>query len=101
MVPIFIASNRSYTGKTFFALGLAQKLIELGHKVGYLKPLGKTPVKKGSDLFDADAIFIKESLDLPDSLEVISPFVLSYEMQNLIFDGDHKEIKKRILDAFN
>ncbi len=101
MVPIFIASNRSYTGKTFFALGLAQKLIELGHKVGYLKPLGKTPVKKGSELFDADAIFIRESLALPDALKVISPFVLSYEMQNLIFEGKLKDIKKQILDAFN
>jgi hypothetical protein len=101
MVPIFIASNRSYTGKTFLALGLAQKLIELGHKVGYLKPLGKTPVKKGSDLFDADAIFIRESLALPDPLKVISPFVLSYEMQNLIFEGKLKEIKKQILDALN
>jgi len=100
MVPIFIASNRSHTGKTFFALGLAQKLIELGYKVGYLKPLGKTPVKKGSDLFDADAIFMRESLELPDPLEVISPFVLSYEMQHLIFEGKHKDIKKQILDAF-
>ena len=101
MVPIFIASNRSYTGKTFFALGLAQKLIELGHKVGYLKPLGKTPVKKGSDLFDADALFMRESLALSDPLKVISPFVLSYEMQNSIFEGKNKDIKKQILDAFN
>jgi len=100
MVPIFIASNRSYTGKTFFALGLAQKLIELGHKVGYLKPLGKTPVKKGSDLFDADALFMRESLALSDPLKVISPFVLSYEMQNLIFEGKLRDIKKQVLDAF-
>jgi len=100
MVPIFIASNRSHTGKTFLALGLAQKLIELGHKVGYLKPLGKTPVKKGGDLFDADAIFIRESLELPDPLKVISPFVISYEMQHLIFEGKPQDIKKQIMDAF-
>ncbi len=99
MVPIFIASNRSYTGKTFFALGLAQKLIELGYKVGYLKPLGKTPVKKDRDLFAADAVFMKESLALPDPIKAISPFVLSYEMQNLILDGEITDIKKQILDA--
>lgn len=99
MVPIFIASNRSFTGKTLLAVGLGQKLIELGHKVGYLKPLGKTPVKKGSDLFDADAIFIKEFLALPDPLKVISPFVLSYEMQNMVFDGKLKDVTKQILDA--
>ncbi len=100
MVPIFIASNRSHTGKTFLALGLAQKLIELGYKVGYLKPLGTSPVKRGSDLFDADAIFIRESLKLPDPLEVISPFVLSYEAQNLIFEGKLTETKKQVLNAF-
>jgi BioD-like phosphotransacetylase family protein len=101
MVPIFIASNRSFSGKTFLALGIAQKLIELGYKVGYLKPLGKMPVKKGSDLYDADAIFIRESLALPDPINVISPFVLSYEMQNLIFEGKLGDIKKQILAAFN
>src|SRR5271157_1098085 len=99
MVPIFIASNRSFTGKTFFALGLARKLIELGYKVGYLKPLGKTPVKKGHDLFAADAVFMQESLALPDPLKVTSPFVLSYEMQNSILEGNVIDIKEQILDA--
>ncbi len=100
MVPIFIMSNRSHTGKTFFTLGLAQKLIELGHKVGYLKPLGKIPVKKGSDLFDADAVFIHESLELPEPLKVISPFVLSHETQHLIFEGKLKDVKKQVMEGF-
>ncbi|MDA8215858.1 MAG: phosphotransacetylase family protein [Nitrospiraceae bacterium] len=99
MIPIFIASNRSHTGKTFLALGLALKLIEQGYKVGYIKPVGKTPVKKGRDIFDADAVFIKDVLSLPDSLNVISPFVFSYEEQNLLFEGKIKDVKKRIMDA--
>lgn len=99
MIPVFLASNRSFTGKTLLAAGIGLKLIELGYKVGYLKPLGKTPVKKGGALFDADAIFIKELLGLPDPLQVISPFVLSYEMQNMIFDGKLKDVTKHILDA--
>ena len=101
MIPIFIASARSYSGKTFIALGLALKLIEKGYKVGYIKPIGKTPVKKGKDVFDADAIFIKEALSLPDALDVISPFVISYETQNLIFQGKIKDIRKQIMTAFN
>jgi len=99
MIPIFIASNRSHTGKTFFALGLARKLIELGYKVGYMKPLGKTPVKKGRDLFAADAVFMQESLALAAPLKTISPFVLSYETQNLILEGEVTDMKKQILDA--
>ncbi|MFA5352972.1 MAG: cobyrinic acid a,c-diamide synthase, partial [Thermodesulfovibrionales bacterium] len=62
MIPIFIVSSRSYTGKTFLALGLSLRLAEEGYRVGYCKPLGKTPVKKGRDVFDADAVFIKEAL---------------------------------------
>lgn len=100
MIPIFIASTKSSSGKTFIALGLAMKLIEQGYKVGYIKPIGKTPVKKGTDVFDADAIFIKEALSLPDKLDVISPFVLSYETQTLIFQGKVKDIRKQIMTAF-
>ncbi|MEK6652682.1 MAG: phosphotransacetylase family protein [Nitrospirota bacterium] len=100
MIPIFIASTKSSSGKTFIALGLAIKLIGQGYKVGYIKPIGKTPVKKGTDVFDADAIFIKEALSLPDELDVISPFVLSYETQNLIFQGKVKDIRKQIMTAF-
>lgn len=99
MIPIFIASNSSHAGKTFLALGLALKLIEDGYKVGYIKPLGKTPVKKGRDIFDADAVFIKDALSLSDPLKVISPFVFSYEEQNLLFEGKIKDVKKRIMDA--
>lgn len=100
MIPIFIVSSRGYSGKTFIALGLAMKLIEQGYKVGYIKPIGKTPVKKGSEVFDADAVFIKGALSLPDPLNVISPFVLSYETQNLIFQGKIKDAKKHIMAAF-
>lgn len=99
MRPIFIASNRSHSGKTFLALGIGLKLIEQGYKVGYMKPLGKTPVKKGRDIFDADAVFIKDVLSLSNSLDVISPFVFGYEEQNLLFEGKIIDVKKRIMDA--
>jgi len=100
MVPIFIVSSRSYSGKTFIALGLGLTLAEQGYKVGYIKPVGKMPVKKGGNVYDADAVFIKEALSLHDPLDVISPFVMTYETQNLILRGKLKEVKKKILGAF-
>ena len=39
-------------------------------------------------------------MSLPDELDVISPFVLSYETQNLIFQGKVKDIRKQIMTAF-
>jgi len=100
MVPIFIVSNRGYSGKTFLALGLALALKEQGYTVGYIKPVGKMPVKRGRDVFDADAVFIKEALALPDPLSTISPFVLTYEAQTLMFQGKIREAKKLVLSAF-
>ncbi|HSB34259.1 MAG TPA: phosphotransacetylase family protein [Nitrospirota bacterium] len=100
MIPIFIASNTGYSGRTFVSLGLALKLIEQGFKVGYLKPLGRVPVKKGKDVYDADALFIRETLGLEEPLEVISPFVQTYESQTLLFGGGLRDVRKDILDAF-
>ena len=100
MVPIFIASNTFYSGRTFISIGLALKLMEQGYKVGYLKPLGKIPVKTGKDIFDADALFIKETLGLEEPLDVISPFVQTYESQTLLFEGRLKDVKTQIMTAF-
>src|SRR5512144_496941 len=100
MIPIFIASNTGYSGRTFVSLGLAMKLIEQGFKVGYLKPLGRVPVKKGKDVYDADALFIRETLGLEEPLEVISPFFQTYESQTLLVGGGLGDVKKVILNAF-
>lgn len=99
MIPIFVVSNSGYTGKTLLALGLALRLTEKGYRVGYIKPIGRTPVKKGSDVYDADAVFIKEVLALPDPLSVISPFVFSYETQHLLFEGRLGDIRKKVVDT--
>ncbi len=100
MIPIFIASNTGYSGRTFISLGLAMKLIGLGYQIGYIKPVGKVPVKKGRDVYDADALFIKEILGLTESLDRISPFVLTFETQTLLFQGKIKDAKKQVMTAF-
>jgi BioD-like phosphotransacetylase family protein len=100
MIPIFVASNTGFSGRTFVSLGLAMMLIEQGYKVGYLKPIGKVPVKKGKDVYDADALFVKETLGLEDPMEVISPFVQTYESQTLLFEGGLRDVRKDILGAF-
>ena len=59
MVPILVASNTPYAGRTLVSLGLALKLQEMDYDVGYLKPLGTVPVKSGGEIYDADALFAK------------------------------------------
>lgn len=103
MIPIFIASNTGYSGKNFIAIGIVSKLKELGHNVGYMKPVSKTSIKEGKDIYDADAIFIKKALSLPEPMNVISPFALSYETQIVqLRDRDKaKSANRRIMEAFN
>ena len=100
MVPILVASNTGYAGRTFISLGLALKLKDMGYRVGVMKPLGTVPVKSGMDVYDADALFIKETLGLEEPLNVISPFVMSYEEQTLLYQGKAVDARKRVLEAY-
>ncbi|HHW20068.1 MAG TPA: DRTGG domain-containing protein [Thermodesulfovibrio thiophilus] len=101
MIPIFIISNRAFTGKNFFALGLALTLKERGFKVGYIRPLGRIPLKKGDEVFDEEAVFIKELLGLEEPLNVISPFVFTYETQYRLFEGSDLKVKEKVLNSFS
>lgn len=101
MIPIFIASNASYSGKNFIAIGIVSKLMELGYNVGYMKPISKTSTKDGKGIYDADALFIKKALALPDPMNIISPFALSYETQIVQLREKVKLADKKIMEAFN
>ena len=100
MIPVFIASNTGYSGKTLVALGLAMKLRAMGRTVGYFKPVGTSPVKAGRAMVDADAVFMKEALALPEPLETISPFILDYEARSRLFAGEEQDAPRRIAAAF-
>jgi BioD-like N-terminal domain of phosphotransacetylase len=100
MIPVFIISNRAFTGKNFFALGLASVLKEKGYKVGYIRPLGRVPFKKGDEIYDEEAFFIKDILELDDPLNVISPFVFTYETQYKLLDNVDLKIKEKVMEAF-
>lgn len=100
MIPIFIASSTPYAGRTFLSLSLARKLTAMDYQVGYLKPLGTVPVKSGRAVHDADAVFAKEILGLTEPLEVISPFVLDFENQARLYAGELKDVRKKVLNAF-
>lgn len=99
MVPILIASNTPYAGRTFVSLGLAMKLREMDYDVGYMKPLGTLPMKSGDAVFDADALFAKDMLGLTDPIEAVSPFVLDFENQTRLLAGEIRDVQKHVLSA--
>jgi BioD-like phosphotransacetylase family protein len=100
MIPILVASNTGYAGRTFISLGLAMKLMEMGYTVGFMKPIGTVPIKSGASVYDADALFIKEVLGLDEPLETITPFMQTFENQTLLYQGKIKDAQKNVLSAF-
>ncbi len=99
MIPVYVASSTPNSGRTFLSLALALKLKEMGISVGYCKPLGKVPVKQGNEVYDADAVFIKEVLGLAEPLDVISPFVMSSENQARLMSGGLQDVKQQVVAA--
>jgi len=100
MQTLYIGSTAGNSGKTLTTVALGLALKECGHRVGYLKPLGKLPITVEGKVVDADAQFLKTILQLPEPLEQICPVVMT---QDLIARGLHGEIpdlRSKIQAAF-
>ena len=76
---MFITSPKRFSGKTAFIVGLSQILKREDYKVGYFKPIGRKKVSETGEIYDTDAKVMKELLNLKDSLEELSPVLLSRE----------------------
>ena len=46
MRALYIGSTAGNSGKTMITMGLGLRLKEQGQKVGYLKPVGRSPVTR-------------------------------------------------------
>ncbi|MEJ2695014.1 MAG: phosphotransacetylase family protein [Candidatus Sulfobium sp.] len=102
MQYLYIASMSGFSGKSLVTLGLGLLLKEKGYKVGFIKPIGRIPVRQGKLLIDADAEFMRKSLELPEDPAIVSPFVVTYEVQNKALRGrpsDRFDVVKKALDS--
>lgn len=87
MVHLYIASMSGFSGKSLITLGLGLMLKDAGYKIGYIKPFGKIPLKHKNDFIDADAEFMRKALDIQDPPDIVSPFVVTFEIQNSVLKG--------------
>ncbi|MBI5074170.1 MAG: phosphotransacetylase family protein [Nitrospirae bacterium] len=84
---LYIASTTGFSGKSLITLGLGLMLKEKGLSIGYIKPYGKIPLQQGTGIVDADADFLRKALDISEPAEIVSPFVVTYELQNNLLKG--------------
>jgi BioD-like phosphotransacetylase family protein len=81
-------------------LGLGLMFKEAGYRIGYIKPLGKTPLKYKNTYVDADADFMGSALGIKEGPNVISPFVVSFESQNRLLQGKPSDKFAHVIKAF-
>jgi BioD-like phosphotransacetylase family protein len=100
MVSLYIGSTKGYSGKNLTVLGIGQRFLNDGLKVGYLKPYGRLPMKVDGVLTDKDAWFIHRALSLKDPVETLCPVVMT---QDMLVEGCRAEcpgLDMKILEAF-
>ncbi|NLY39688.1 MAG: phosphotransacetylase family protein [Firmicutes bacterium] len=91
-------SGKAGDGKTATALGIALKLQDEGLKVSYFKPLGfqKGVAKKD----DTDVRLMRDTLKLPFSSNVISPFTVHAHYLTGQYFRDEAKVAEKIEQAF-
>jgi BioD-like phosphotransacetylase family protein len=101
MVPLYVGSTRGYSGKNLTVMGLGQRFLKDGLKVGYFKPFGRLPIKMEGVLTDKDAWFIHRVLRLKDPVESLCPVVATHDLTVDGCRGECPGLDQRILAAFD
>ncbi|MEN3014381.1 MAG: DRTGG domain-containing protein [Endomicrobiia bacterium] len=101
MKKIYIISLQPYAGKNFSSIGIINSLIENNYRTGYIKPVGNLPKIINGNIYDESALLIKDIFSLKEENNVVSPFVLTYDVVHSILKEPQKQaiFKQKIFDA--
>lgn len=73
MRQIYLAATGMNRGKTTVALGLFAALMDRGHRIGFIKPVGQRTASVDGVPADEDAILVRSVFGLTDPLATMSP----------------------------
>ncbi len=76
MKTLYVVSDDEFGGKTSLSVGLGKYLQQQGYTVGYIKPFGSY-VQVDERTAGRDAEFVRQELELPESLADLIPVVLT------------------------
>jgi BioD-like phosphotransacetylase family protein len=100
MFSLYLGSNHAYAGKTLWGLVLVLRYKAKGARVGFFKPVGVLPMLHAKGPADEDAVFLKEALELQESLELICPVILTEELLHAHLQRNEENLQARILEAY-
>jgi len=101
MKSLYITSIERYAGKTAICLAIGKQFQADGLRVGYLKPLSLQPWSMVGKVADEDAVFVKETLGLPEEPWELSPVVLTPEFLKVHLRGEIDDnLMERVKQAY-
>ncbi|RME66090.1 MAG: phosphotransacetylase family protein [Nitrospirae bacterium] len=97
MKRLYIGSMTGQSGKQVITLGLGLALKKRGLEIGYIKPIGKSPLYVDGKLVDADAEVFHRAVGLEEPLEKTSPLVYTIELLRKAMTGRLKNTGRKLL----
>jgi hypothetical protein len=100
MTGLYIGSTSGFAGKNLIVMALGLQLQKEGYKVGYMRPVGTSPIQQGNKMGDEDAAFVQEILGLDEDPELVSPVVATHDLQMQVFAEGCPDLTGRIAEAY-
>lgn len=101
MKPLYISATGQDSGKTAVICGLIQHLHNLGHKVGYCKPVGQRYVIFENHSVDEDAVLVLQAFGIKDPPQDMSPIAVAEGFTaKFIANPDVSPLEKQIIESF-
>ena len=98
---IYICSSSSFCGKSVISLGIALNLLDAGHKVGYLKPVGwETSRDSKGKRIDEDAQLMISVLGSKLPMEIVAPVIFGPRFLEETEKIPPHSYEEKILDAY-
>ena len=96
MKTLYIGSTSGYAGKTLLIISLGRYFQSMGLKVGFMKPVGTSPSREPEKVIDEDAMFVQKVLGLNHDLELVTPIVVTRDLQLSVFKRDAQTLWVRL-----
>lgn len=81
---LFIGATGDHAGHGLVTWAIAQRLLDRGVSLGFIKPFGTHPIRTQGHWTDRDALLMKEVLHLQEPLDRICPFPTSQAVSKKI-----------------
>lgn len=100
MTGLYIGSTTGFAGKNLLTMVLGLKLQQLQKKLAFMKPVSTLLQAGTRQLGDEDAYFVQEVLGLKEDLELVTPVLITPELQEQVFSQGCPDLMHKIIKAY-